>query len=238
MRARFFSWGALAIGIVLFFAALYYVNLDLAVGTIRQLGLALPLALLFSGLWHLVRTWAWSWCFPQPRTVGFLRLARVRLAAEAFSYLTLRGIAGEPLKVVLLADRVNPREATAAVALERLAYLVGTTLIVGVGSLAAIAGLPLTRVWFRVFRAFAIMAAVVAAADRSRDRRPRHLPAGAGAPHRRRPRNVALDRPRRALRRGRRNADAGIAARQPGTPRRPAHGHGPGRTSAWRWRPG
>ena len=163
MRAQFFSWGALAIGIVLFFAAVYYVNLDLAVGTIRQLGLALPLALLFSGLWHLVRTWAWSWCFPQPRTVGFLRLARVRLAAEAFSYLTLRGIAGEPLKVVLLADRVNPREATAAVALERLAYLVGTTLIVGVGSLAAIAGLPLTRVWFRVFRAFAIMAAVVAA---------------------------------------------------------------------------
>jgi len=48
------------------------------------------------------------------------------------------------------------------VALERIAYLVGTTLIVGVGSLAAIAGLPLTRLWFRVFRAFAIMSAVVA----------------------------------------------------------------------------
>jgi phosphatidylglycerophosphate synthase len=163
MRTRLVSWGALAIGVVLFFAALYYVNFDLAVGTIRQLGLALPLALLFSGLWHLARTWAWSWCFPQPRSVGFLRLARVRLAAEAFSYLTLRGIAGEPLKVVLLADRVNPREATAAVALERLAYLVGTTLIVGIGSLVAIAGLPLTRLWFRVFRAFAIMSAVIAA---------------------------------------------------------------------------
>jgi uncharacterized membrane protein YbhN (UPF0104 family) len=163
MRARLVSLGALAIGIVLFFAALYYVNFDLAAATIHQLGLALPLALLFSGLWHLVRTWAWSRCFPQPRTVGFLRLARVRLAAEAFSYLTLRGIAGEPLKVVLLADRVNAREATAAVALERLVYLVGTTLIVGAGSLAAIAGLPLTPVWFRVFRAFAIMSAVIAA---------------------------------------------------------------------------
>jgi hypothetical protein len=67
------------------------------------------------------------------------------------------------LKVVLLADRVKPREATAAVALGRLAYLVGTTLIVGAGSLAAMAVLPLTRVWFRVFRAFAIMSAVVAA---------------------------------------------------------------------------
>jgi phosphatidylglycerophosphate synthase len=162
MKQRLITWGALAIGIVLFLAALYYINVDLAVGTIRRLGLALPLALLFSGLWHLVRTWAWSWCFPRPLTVSFLRLARVRLAAEAFSYLTLRGIAGEPLKVVLLADRVPAREATAAVALERIAYLVGTTFIVGIGSVAALVGLPLSHLWFRVFRAFAIMAGVLA----------------------------------------------------------------------------
>jgi len=89
------------------------------------------------------------------------RLARVRLAAEAFSYLTLRGIAGEPLKVVLLADDIDPRIATAAVALERIAYLIGTTVIVGVGSILAIAMVPLTHTWFRVFRAFAIAAGVV-----------------------------------------------------------------------------
>ena len=162
MKARAVRWGALAIGVVLFLAALYYINFDLAVGTIRRLGVALPIALLFSGLWHLARTWAWAWCFPRPRTVGFLRLARVRLAAEAFSYLTLRGIAGEPLKVVLLSDRVPAREATAAVALERIAYLVGTTLIVGIGSAAAMIGLPLTRIWFRIFRAFAIASVVIA----------------------------------------------------------------------------
>src|SRR5688572_28278976 len=161
MRTRVIRWGALGLGIVLFLAALYYIDLNLAVGTIRRLGFALPLALLFSGLWHVARTWAWACCFPQPRTVSFLRLARVRLAAEAFSYLTLRGIAGEPLKVVFLGDRVGDRERTAAVALERLAYLVGTTVIVGVGSIAAIAGLELTRIWFRIFRAFAIAAAVV-----------------------------------------------------------------------------
>ena len=79
-----------------------------------------------------------------------------------FSYLTLRGIAGEPLKVVLLADSIDPREATAAVALERLAYLVGTTIIVGVGSVLALIGLPLTPVWFRVFRAFAITGGLIA----------------------------------------------------------------------------
>jgi len=162
-RSNAVRWGALAVGIVLFAAALYYINISLAVGTIRRLGVALPLALLFSGLWHLVRTWAWSWCFPPDRNLSFLRLARVRLAAEAFSYLTLRGIAGEPLKVVLLSDRVDPREATAAVALERVAYMIGTTVIVGVLSVIALAVLPLTRLWFRVFRAFAIGAAVIAA---------------------------------------------------------------------------
>src|SRR6188474_1579662 len=148
---RVVRWGALAIGVLLFFVTLYYINFRLAFGTIRQLGVALPLALLFSGLWHLARTWAWAWCFPRPRTVSFGRLARVRLAAEAFSYLTLRGIAGEPLKVVLLAEDVDPRVATAAVALERIGYLVGTTLIVGAGSLIAMATLPLSHNWFRVF---------------------------------------------------------------------------------------
>ena len=135
--------GALAVGILLFAVALYYINFRTAIDTIGDLGVALPLALLFSGLWHLVRTWAWAWCFPateehgktrtwwNPGPVSFARLARVRLAAEAFSYLTLRGIAGEPLKVVLLADVVDARAATAAVALERIAYVIVTTWIVG-----------------------------------------------------------------------------------------------------------
>ena len=159
---RVIRWGALGVGIVLFAVTLYYINFRTAFGTIGNLGVALPLALLFSGLWHLARTWAWAWCFPQPRTVSFARLARVRLAAEAFSYLTLRGIAGEPLKVVLLGDVVDTREATAAVALERIAYLIGTTWIVGLGSVLAIVGLPLTHTWFRVFRAFAVGAGVIA----------------------------------------------------------------------------
>jgi phosphatidylglycerophosphate synthase len=161
-KRRIVRWGALAVGIVLFFVTLYYINFRLAFWTIRQLGVALPLALVVSGIWHLVRTWAWAWCFPRPLKVSFLRLARVRLAAEAFSYLTLRGIAGEPLKVVLLADSIDPREATAAVALERLAYIVGTTIIVGVGSVLALVGLDLSDVWLRVFRAFAIGGGLIA----------------------------------------------------------------------------
>jgi uncharacterized protein (TIRG00374 family) len=161
-KRRAFSLGALAFGAILFAGTLYYVDVDMALATGRRLGRALPLALLASGLWHLTRTWAWSWCFVRPRKVAFGRLLRVRLAAEAFSYLTISGVAGEPLKVVLLGDRISAREATAAVALERIAYMIGTTLIVGIGSVVAIATQPLSPIWLKIFRAFAIGSGVMA----------------------------------------------------------------------------
>src|SRR4051812_19236011 len=160
---RLVSLTALAIGAALFAVTLYYIDVDMALATGRRLGIALPLALLASGAWHLTRTWAWSWCFTRPRTISFPRLIRIRLAAEAFSYLTISGLAGEPLKVVLLGDRVSSREATAAVALERIAYITGTVLIVGVGSAITLATQPLSPLWIKVFRAFAIGSAVLAA---------------------------------------------------------------------------
>lgn len=129
--------------------------------TISRLGSALPLVLAISGIWHLARTWAWAACFPKPLPVSFGYLARVRLAAEAFSYVTVRGVAGEPLKVMMLAGRIDPEMATAAVALERLSYMVVTSAIVGVCAVAAVVGLPLAPAWFRVFRAFAIVAGVI-----------------------------------------------------------------------------
>jgi phosphatidylglycerophosphate synthase len=160
-RSRLISLGAFGVGAALFLATLYYIDFHLIASMGSRLGIAFALSVVASGVWHLARTWAWAWCFPRPRPVSFLRLTRVRLAAEAFSYLTLRGIAGEPLKVVLLSRDVDARIATAAVALERIGYMVGTTLIVGVGSLVAIAVLPLTHTWFRVFRGFAIAAGVI-----------------------------------------------------------------------------
>jgi len=162
-RSHLVSWIALTLGLILLAATLWLMDLTAVGAEIRSLGLALPLVLLVSGVWHLARTIAWAACFAPPRRVGFWRLARVRLAAEAFSYLTLRGIAGEPLKVVLLRRDVDPMEATAAVALERLAFMVLTAAIVGAGALVAIATLPLSRLWFRIFRGFAIGAGVVVA---------------------------------------------------------------------------
>src|SRR3982750_908256 len=140
-RSRVISLGAFAVGAILFAATLYYVDFHLVAHMGRRLAIALLLSLIASGTWHLALTWAWAWCFPPDTRVSFRRPARVRLAAEAFSYLALRGIAGEPLKVVLLQQEIDAREATAAVALERTAHLIGTTWIVGLGSGVAVVGL-------------------------------------------------------------------------------------------------
>ena len=162
---RMVSLGALAVGLVLFAVTLRYVDVDVVAAAGWRLAIALPLALVATGATHLIRTWAWSWCFARRGAVPFLELARIRLSAEAFSYLTISGLAGDTLKVVLLGDRdkISGREAAASVALERISYIVGTALAVGVAAVFAIATQPLAPVWLRIYRGFAIGSGVLAA---------------------------------------------------------------------------
>ena len=167
MKARtreIVSLVSLAIGVLLFVVTIYYFDFNLALARGRRFALAVLLALIATGITHLTRTWAWAWCFANRGAVPFWRLARIRLAAEAVSYLTISGVAGDALKVVMLGGRVSGREATAAVALERIAYTVGTALVVGMGAVLAIATQPLSPGWIKVYRAFAIGTGLLAAA--------------------------------------------------------------------------
>ena len=147
----------------------------------------------------------------------------MRLSAEAFSYLTLRGIAGEPLKVVLLADRVDPREGDG-------------------GRRARAPRLPRRDHDHRRHRLArrdgrpAADADLVPRVPRVRDRRggPHRarrsiVIAGTGdylrsllRAHRSRVRQLARGRPRCPLRHRRRAADARSRARQPAAARRAA----------------
>jgi uncharacterized protein (TIRG00374 family) len=149
---------ALLLGIALLALTLLYTDVRSMSALSWQLGAALPLALLPGAVWHGLRTAAWRCCFPAGQPVSFARLFRVRLAAEAFSFVTIRGVAGEPLKVALLHE-VPAAASAAAVALERVAYLVVTLAIVGAAAGVALATLPLSHEWMRVFRVLAIAAA-------------------------------------------------------------------------------
>ncbi len=138
---------AVAVGIALFGVTLLYIDRGATLREARQLGLLLPLVLLPSAAWHLLRTLGWLWCFPAAVRPTFVRLFRVRLAADAVSYFTVRGLASEPLRVVLLLDHVPAPMSTAAALLERTAMGVMSIILVAACAIVAISSDVLPEDW-------------------------------------------------------------------------------------------
>ena len=164
MRRSLPTWisrAAIAIGLALFVLTLLCIDREATLRESRRLGLLLPLVLLPSGAWHVLRTLGWFMCFPADARPAFWRLFRVRLAADAVSYFTIRGVASEPLRVVLLLDRVPAAVSTASTILERTAMGVMSVVLVAVAAAGAMTSDAVPEDWQRVFRGIAIVAVVV-----------------------------------------------------------------------------
>ena len=157
------SLAAVALGIALFIVTLFYIDLDETIASATRLGLALPVILLPGACWHVLRTWGWAIAFPDEARPAFTRLFRVRLAADAIGFFTVRGIANEPLKVLLLYDRVKPEITTAAVALERLAFAVIGTVIAALISFFAVTRLAMPTAWEGVFTSLVVGSVILLA---------------------------------------------------------------------------
>jgi uncharacterized protein (TIRG00374 family) len=152
---------AIVAGIVLFGVTLLYIDRDATLQEARHLGILLPIVLLPSAGWHLLRTLGWLLCFPLETRPTFWRLFRVRLAADAVSYFTVRGLASEPLRVILLIDRVPAPVSTAALILERTAMGVMSVVIVAACAIAAMSSDALPAEWQQLFRYIAVGAVIV-----------------------------------------------------------------------------
>lgn len=155
------SLGAIVTGVVLFVFTMLGINREETLGEIRRLGVLLPVVLLPGIAWHVLRAAGWYVCFPASQRPSYWRVFRVRLAADGVGYFTIRGVASEPLRVVLLMGHVPPVVSAAASVLERTAM--GIMSVVGVGLFAAFAvssGL-LPPAWEGVFRGIALVAAAV-----------------------------------------------------------------------------
>jgi Lysylphosphatidylglycerol synthase TM region len=152
---------AIVAGVTLFVVTMLSVDRTDTLNEVRRLGVLLPLVLLPSVGWHLLRAAGWYVCFPAEDRPTYWRVFRVRLAADGVGYFTIRGVASEPLRVVLLMGRVSPVISAAASVLERTAM--GIMSVVGVGVFAAFAVSSdlLPRGWEDVFRGLAVTAAVV-----------------------------------------------------------------------------
>lgn len=159
--AQIVSLVAIAIGVSLFLVTLFYIDVDEMVASASRLGLALPIVLLPGTCWHLLRTWGWAVAFPDDARPSYSRLFRVRLAADAISFFTVRGVAGEPLKVLLLIDRTAPKVTTAAVALERLAFAVMGIVLAGLISYVAVRRISMPGAWDAVFTMLSMGAVIV-----------------------------------------------------------------------------
>ncbi len=152
---------AIAAGLVLFVWTMLGIDRTETLIEARSLGLALPLVLLPSIGWHLLRAAGWYVCFPPEERPSYWRTFRVRLAADGVGYFTIRGVASEPLRVVLLMGHISPVVSAAATVLERTAM--GIMSVVGVGIFAgfAVQSEMLPPGWQDVFRGISIIAAVV-----------------------------------------------------------------------------
>lgn len=155
------SLAAIVTGVVLFVVTLLGIDRTETVNEVRSLGVLLPVVLLPSIGWHLLRAAGWYICFPEDERPSYWRVFRVRLAADGVGYFTIRGVASEPLRVVLLMGHVSPVVSAAATVLERTAM--GIMSVVGVGIFAAfaVASNLLPPAWEDMFRGIAITAAVV-----------------------------------------------------------------------------
>lgn len=152
---------ALVLGVALFIYTMMGLDRVETIRQARELGLAFPLVLIPSVLWHMMRAAGWWICFPPEFRPTYWRVFQVRLAADAVGYFTIRGVASEPLRVVLLMSRVPPVVSAAATVLERTAM--GIMSVVGVGLFAAFAVSSdmLPSAWQGVFRGIAFTALIV-----------------------------------------------------------------------------
>jgi hypothetical protein len=152
---------AIVAGLVLFVVTMLGLDRQETLLEARRRGGAVPLVLLPSIGWHLLRAAGWYVCFPVDARPSYWRVFRVRLAADGVGYFTIRGVASEPLRVVLLMGHVSPVVSAAASVLERTAM--GIMSVVGVGIFAgfAVSSDMLPGAWQGVFRGIAITAGIV-----------------------------------------------------------------------------
>jgi uncharacterized protein (TIRG00374 family) len=152
---------AILIGVALFAVTLLFIDREETLSESRRLGVLLPIVLMPSAGWHALRTLGWFICFPADVRPSYWRLFRVRLAADAVSYFTVRGLASEPLRVVLLLGRVPAAASTASTILERTAMgIVSVTLVAGTAT-AAITSDIVPDDWQRIFLWIAIGAIII-----------------------------------------------------------------------------
>jgi hypothetical protein len=141
-RYRAASVATTLAGIVLFAVLVYQTGWSTIAESIRACGSIFVALILVAGVRHLLRTLVWYLCIePQHRTIPFLDLFNIRLAAEAITDLTFAGpLLGESAKAVAVSQRIPATDTLSSIVIENLLYSLSVVLFIMSGVIAFLAG--------------------------------------------------------------------------------------------------
>lgn len=137
MKSRLLAIISAAVGLALFIYVIQQTGLAEIGARIRQLGAGFALILAISAFRYLTRSLSWLRCIPpEDRHVGFWTLWRARLAGEAIGDLTAGPLVAEPLKAIVLGDKVSLASRVSSLTVENITYTVSSCVMVMAGAIA------------------------------------------------------------------------------------------------------
>ena len=145
-RSRLLAVISAIIGLALFIYVLHQTGLDEIGANVRRLGAGFVVILAISSTRYLSRAAAWLRCMtPEERRIGFWTLWRARVAGEAIGDLTFGPVVAEPLRLVLLGDRLSLSSGISSLTVENIAYTMSSFLMVMAGAAALLASFGLSQ---------------------------------------------------------------------------------------------
>jgi lysylphosphatidylglycerol synthase-like protein len=155
---RWYLPAAAALGIALFAWTIVSVGPAELLRQMRTLAPVLPLILALAAVRFLCQAAGWRLAIPVDQRPSWPALFSAVVAGEAAGYFAWGPVSREPMKALLVADRVPQRTALAAAVFERFMYTIPATLLIAAG--VAIAALRFHFVgWFLLGSIAAIAAA-------------------------------------------------------------------------------
>ncbi len=137
MKSRILALISAIIGLALFVYVIRQTGLEEIGARVRQLGAGFLLILAISAFRYLTRSLSWLRCMnPEERGIGFWTLWRARLAGEAIGDLTAGPLVAEPLKVIVLGDKVSMTSRVSSLTVENITYTVSSCVMVMAGVIA------------------------------------------------------------------------------------------------------
>jgi lysylphosphatidylglycerol synthase-like protein len=124
---------AAALGIGLFAWTIYSVGPAVLLSQMRALAPVLPLILVLAGLRFWFQAAGWRLAMPPDQRPSWPAVYTAVVAGEAAGYFAWGPVSREPMKAMLVADRVPQRTALKAAVFERFMYTIPATLLIVAG---------------------------------------------------------------------------------------------------------